>query len=229
MIKSKTNADLLNFSTQAAQSVRKNITDFEPFGISSTDIDALEAKIEALYTHRPDIHYLNLMGNNTVELAKNRALLLKTYKTVNIQLKWWVSRKLITPVDLKTVTLNTQKHAKLVEKAHQLLKLFAEGANYAEFVEGNQALIVALQTYLSAVKTGIELQNSLKSDRVQNTESRAKLLAEITEQVRLLCYTGKNIYRGVSPGLYNEFVMYSIKSSSENEISDEEDELSEVA
>ncbi len=228
MITNKTIAALLNNSTQTAQNVRKNITDFEPFGVTIADMDALDAKIEALYSHRPDSHYMNLLLNSTARLTENRALLLKTFKTVTIQLKWWVSRKLVTPNDLKTVTLSDKNQATLLLKASNLLKLVNENENYASFLGANKALITEFATYLSAVKSEMDLKNTLKGEREKETELRVKLLSEIREQVALLCATGKNLYRGVSQAQYDQFLTYSTKSNRLTE-TPQEGELSDVA
>ena len=201
-------AELMMFVSNLIQSMNRDATEFDGYGVDAADITAFEALGNSFEVFPPDTYYQAEVGvaTETKDAAREQVLTDTRRITNRAIVKWSENSPQYKKFGVKGLVTMTDKSllatARLVVLAatDYLAELASEGLTQ-QIIDDYEALAQQFENDLNASYNAVETRDSKARERVL-------LGNDLYSFVSKYCRLGKTIWEKVDEAKYNDYVIY---------------------
>ena len=203
-----TDNDLCELVSFLCRDILKNLSDFEPYGITVGSISHLESLVAAFIDIFPDEYYLLDVMEATESKNNIRESLLNIIRSMNlrVEMKWGrnssqnqrlISSSVLNLADAELLQVAIYVHSKMTEYLPWLVEQGLTQIMLDEFAKLNENFAMAMNKKADKI-----------TDRVNKTTERITKGNEMFDLAATYCNIGKRIYSNKDHSLYKYFLIY---------------------
>lgn len=200
--------DLYNLCIEKAAFVKRDLAEFENFGITDLQLISFQEKAEMFAAYPSDNELLSAQVRATAEKIAKAEELKDAIRLMIFRLKLLHANQGIILQDVKVKDLSRLNDGNLYLVASRIYRVIKQYAENLKAFKLDALQIEDFGRLIDAFKIAIEKQDIAISQREIATSERIERANNLYNWVQMICSIGKQIWYTRDKTRYNDFLIY---------------------